>query len=67
MTTTHLNVIDFENRDIEAGDYRLLDLHIAPFFLPRNVLYRIPDYIFPYPQRELCVWSRRQVAGAVGG
>jgi hypothetical protein len=66
MATTHLNVTNFENRDIEAGDFRLLDLHIAPFRLPRNVLYRIPDYVFPYPQRELCVWSRAQVAAAIG-
>jgi len=66
MTTTHLNMAYFENRDIEPGDFRLLDLHIAPFQLPREVLYRIPDYVFPYPQRELCVWSRAQVAAAIG-
>ena len=66
MTTTHLNVTNFKNRDIEAGGFRLLDLHIAPYRLPREVLYRIPDYVFPYPQRELCVWSRAQVAAALG-
>ncbi len=66
MTTTHLNVTNFKNREIEAGDFRLLDLHLAPFRLPRDVLYRIPDYVFPYPQRELCVWSRAQVAEAMG-
>ena len=66
MTTTHLNVSNFENRDIESGDFRLLDLHIDPFRLPHEVLYRIPDYVFPYPQRELCVWSRAMVAAAIG-
>jgi hypothetical protein len=66
MTTTHLNVTNFKNRDIEPGDFRLLDLHIAPFRLSREVFYRIPDYVFPYPQRELCVWSRAQVAAAIG-
>jgi hypothetical protein len=66
MTTTHLNVTNFKNCDIEAGGFRLLDLYIAPYRLPREVLYRIPDYVFPYPQRELCVWSRGQVSAALG-
>ena len=51
---------------IAAGRYRKLDLYAAPYHLPRDVLYRIPDYVFPYPQRELCVWTRAQVAEAIG-
>jgi len=66
MTTTHLNTTKFKNRDIAAGRYRKLDLYAAPYRLPRDVLYRIPDYVFPYPQRELCVWTRAQVAEAIG-
>jgi hypothetical protein len=66
MTTTHLNTTKFRNRDIAAGRYRKLDLHAGPYHLPREVLYRIPDYVFPYPQRELCVWTRAQVAAALG-
>ena len=67
MTTTHLNVANFNNTDIEAGGFRLIDLYKPPYCLPREVLYRIPDYVFPYPQRELCVWSRAQVAAALAG
>jgi hypothetical protein len=66
MTTTHLNTTKFRNRDIAAGRYRKLDLYATPYHLPRDVLYRIPDYVFPYPQRELCVWTRAQVAAAIG-
>lgn len=66
MTTTHLNVSDFDNSDVAAGGFRLLDLYKPPYGLPREVLYRIPDYVFPYPQRELCVWSRAQVQAALG-
>lgn len=65
MTTTHLNVSDFDNSDIAPGGFRLIDLYKPPYRLPREVLYRIPDYVFPYPQRELCVWSRAQVATAL--
>lgn len=66
MTTTHLNVTNFDNSDIAAGGFRLIDLYKPPYRLPREVLYRIADYVFPYPQRELCVWSRAQVAAALG-
>jgi hypothetical protein len=66
MTTTHLNVSGFDNVDIAAGGFRLLDLYKPPYRLPREVLFRIPDYVFPYPQRELCVWSRAQVRAALG-
>ena len=66
MITTHLNVTGFDNTDVAPGGFRLIDLHKPPYNLPRDVFYRIPDYVFPYPQRELCVWSRAQVAAALG-
>lgn len=65
MMTNHINTTGFFNRDIEAGDFRLLDFHAEPFHLPRDVLYRIADYVYPFPQRELCVWSRQQIADAL--
>ena len=66
MTTTHLNTSNFENTDISPGGFRLIDLHKPPYGLPRDVVFRIADYVHPYPPRELCVWSRAQVAAAVG-
>ena len=65
MMTTHLNTTNFENRDIKAGDFRLLDFHLAPFNLPRDVLYLFPDYVYSFPRREMCVWSREQIARAL--
>ncbi len=67
MTTTHLNVSNFDNSEVAAGGFRLLDLYKPPYRLPREVLFRIADYVHPYPARELCVWSRAQVSAAVGG
>ena len=66
MTTTHLNTSNFDNADVAPGGFRLIDLHKPPYNLPRDVLFRIADYVHPYPQRELCVWSRAQVAAALG-
>jgi hypothetical protein len=65
LTTTHLNTAAFENVDIRSGDFRLIDLFSAPYFFPQEVLARIPDWIEPWPPREMCLWTREQVARAV--
>jgi hypothetical protein len=65
MMTNHVNTSRFRNRDIQSGDFRLLDFYIKPFNLPRNVLYLVPDYVFPFPRREMCVWSRAQIIAAL--
>lgn len=66
MTTTHINTTGFANEDIAAGGFRLIDLFKPPYALPREVFYRIADYVYPYPPRELCVWSRAQISAALG-
>ena len=65
MMTNHLNTTGFTNTDIKAGDFRLIDFYLEPFGLPRDVLFRVADYVYPYPQREMCVWTREQVASAL--
>jgi hypothetical protein len=65
MMTNHINKRGFKNGDIKAGRFRLIDFFSAPFGLPRDVLFRITDYIEPYPPREMCVWTRDQVAAAL--
>jgi len=65
MMTNHLNTSRFRNKDIESGDFRLLDFYIKPFNLPRDVLYSVADYVFPFPRREMCVWSRAQIVDAL--
>ena len=66
MMTNHLNTSGFTNLDIPSGEFRLLDFFSEPFNLPREVLYRIADYVYPFPQREMCVWSRAQIVNALG-
>jgi hypothetical protein len=65
MLTNHINATGFANGDVKAGDFRLLDFYSEPFGFPRDVLFRIADYVHPYPQREMCVWTREQVAAAL--
>jgi len=65
MMTNHLNTTGFRNTDIPAGEFRLVDFYAEPFCLPREVLFRIADYVHPFPQREMCVWTREQVAAAL--
>ena len=65
FTTTHLNTTGFTNVDIRTGGFRLLDLFSAPYFFPQEVLARISDWIEPWPPREMCLWTREQVAEAV--
>jgi hypothetical protein len=65
MMTNHVNASGFKNMDIPAGEFRLVDFFGAPFDLPEAVLFRVEDYIDPFPQREMCVWTREQVAAAM--
>ncbi len=65
MMTNHLNTTGFKNSDIPAGEFRLVDFYSEPFKLPREILFRIADYVHPFPQREMCVWTREQVATAL--
>ena len=65
MMTNHINATGFKNVDIEAGEFRLIDFYSPPFNLPRDVLFRVADYVDPFPQREMCVWTREQIAAAL--
>jgi len=65
MMTNHINASEFENTDIPAGEFRLIDFFGAPFNLPRDLLFRAQDYVDPFPPREMCVWTREQVASAL--
>ena len=65
LTTTHKATMNFHNRDITTGDFRLIDLFAAPYHLPPNPLARIDDWLPPGSQRELCLWNREQVILAV--
>lgn len=65
LTTTHMNAGLFRNEDIETGDFRRIDLFLPPFNLPPDVAWRVEDWMPPEAMREMCVWSREQVAQAL--
>jgi hypothetical protein len=65
MMTNHINASGFVNTDIPAGEFRLVDFFAEPFNLPGDVLFRVEDYIDPFPPREMCVWTREQVASVL--
>lgn len=66
LTTTHVNT-GFENSDIPAGGFRMIDLFTAPFNFPEQTLERIEDWIPGFPPRLMCLWSREQVAQVLRG
>ena len=62
LSTTHKNMgSSFTNRDISTGDFRCIDLFSKPYSFPADPLYVIEDWIAPYPERQMCLWSREQV------
>ena len=65
MTTTHKIPYRFRNYDIITGDFRVIDLFRPPFGFPRDVAFRVDDYLPPDPPREMCVWSAEQVEASL--
>jgi hypothetical protein len=66
LVTTHIQTVSgFRNRDIQSGDFRMLDLFSYPFNLKRNVLYRFDDYQLPEPRREMIIITRQTIAEAL--
>jgi hypothetical protein len=65
LTTTHKNHGGWANQDIRTGFYRQIDLFAAPYHFPAAPLARIDDWVAPFPAREMCLWSREQVADAL--
>jgi len=66
LITTHKNETGFQNEDIPTGSFRLIDMFSKPFSLDREVLFRIDDWVPPFPPREMCLWSRQQIRAALG-
>jgi hypothetical protein len=63
LVTSHKNTDGyFRNKNIRTGDFRLFDLFSQPFNFPDDVLYRFDDYKAPEPAREMCLFSRDQIA-----
>lgn len=62
LTSTHIGVE--ANTQINAGDFRLINLTLPPYNLPEPSV-KIADYVEGYPERYLALWSREQVKKAL--
>ena len=62
LTTTHFNKGQITNKDIVTGAWRWMDLFMPPYNFPKDTLSRITD---GGGDREMCLWSREQVAQVV--
>jgi hypothetical protein len=65
LTTTYRGSFGFENRDIETGAFRYIDLLRAPYNFPSPPLMVIDDWLPPEPERQMSLWSREQVASVL--
>ena len=61
-TTFTLNRL---NRNIVTGDFRRINLFKEPFYFDKKTLYRINDFVYPQPKRQICLWNRSQVIVAL--
>jgi hypothetical protein len=53
------NTYDFirENNDIEAGQFRMINLLLPPFSLPVPLVSIEEEYTSGYPDKKLCLWK----------
>lgn len=65
LTTTYVQSDAFTNRDIYTGSFRMIDLFADPFFFSPSVRYRIDDTPVGDNSRELCLWTREQIAATL--
>lgn len=65
LTTCHFFSENQSNTDIKTGDFRPLDLRIAPFNLPRDFQEKVADWKFPDPERYMVLWTRDQIQHAI--
>lgn len=61
LTTTYANPSLFNNKDIVSGNFRLIDLFSYPYNFPKEVLFKIDDWVEPNEERWMCLWSREQL------
>lgn len=66
LTTTHLDNGDgTRNRDIRTGGFRRIYLFAEPFSFPESTVCRINDGVGPHYEREMCLWTREQIAAGL--
>lgn len=63
LTTSH--VMYGNTTDIEFGSFRELNLFDSTFNFTRDYIYEIDDWIQPWPERKMYMWSHDQIADIV--
>ena len=61
FTTTHINDNEFMNTDIKTGGFRKIDLFLPPYNFPKDVLYKVKDYVPGFPKREMILITKDQL------
>lgn len=65
LTTTYHNDATFKNEDIVTGHFRMIDLFSAPYHFPKELLFKIDDWVAPEKPRAMCLWTRDQILVAL--
>ena len=63
LTTSYFNTTEFENRNIQTGDFRKIDLFKDPFFFKKEYFYEINDnsLIDIQDNKRLYLFTKEQV------
>tara|TARA_B100000963_G_C22518356_1_gene621796 strand:- start:116 stop:883 length:768 start_codon:yes stop_codon:yes gene_type:complete len=59
LTTTHTQCN--QNSDIYSGDFKFINLYKHPYNFPNKPLWVVDDWIPPFPQRKMVLFSREQL------
>ena len=52
---------DFENYDLNTGNWRPVNLFAEPYYFPRDVLCEIDDRNPREPLKKMCLWARQNL------
>jgi len=63
LTTSYSSIL--KNEDIQTGSFRKIDLFLSPYFFSYENNEKIKDFISPYPERYLFLFSKAQVESAL--
>ena len=59
LTTSHKHC--YKNSDIRSGDFKFINIYKYPYYFPDKPLWIIDDWIPPLPEREMLLFSRKQL------
>jgi NH3-dependent NAD+ synthetase len=51
--------------ELFCHDFREIDLFSTPYSFDPEPIERIDDWMYPEPEREMCLWSRDQIIASI--